>query len=135
MLALAPCERERRAAGTLLFDIIESWSDSLTGTNSFLRRSMVISTLLFATLAFAQGTTFPKYRVANATGLYTALPWSFETNQGQLDPRVRFFSHGRSIHVYLTKDSLFISFPKVSQSRPVGIREHEANRNVLQMKV
>jgi hypothetical protein len=52
------------------------------------------------------------------TKAYGKLPLSFEANQGQTDPRVRFFSRGQSYSLFLTGDGAVLSL----RSQKSGVR-------------
>lgn|SRR5215469_283181 len=61
---------------------------------------------------------------AAVLGNYGKIPLSFEANQGQADPQVKFLSHSGQMTLLLTSDEALIAFagsaPKPNGNRKVG---------------
>src|SRR5437764_12808116 len=60
---------------------------------------------------------------ARLVGSYGKLPLSFEANQGQTDPRVKFLSRGKGYTLFLTGDEAVLSLR--SQKPEVRRQKHE----------
>src|SRR5690349_17348387 len=54
---------------------------------------------------------------------YSKLPMSFELNQGQVIPEVKFFSRGKDYNLFFTKAGAILSFDKNSKER-ASLRMH-----------
>jgi hypothetical protein len=64
--------------------------------------------------------SLPKSAVVDA---YGKLPLSFELNQGQTDPRVKFLSHGSGYSLYLTGDEAVLALRKGTPTSKVPSRQ------------
>lgn len=71
--------------------------------------------------------------LAAASASYGSLPLSFEPNQGQSDPQVRFLAHGQSYSLFLTGDEAVLSLRAASSSPPV--RAQSSFETILKMRL
>src|SRR5438477_6213845 len=66
---------------------------------------------------------------ARLAGSYGKLPLSFEANQGQTDPRVKFLSRGKGYTLFLTGDEAVLSLrsqkPDAALSEAKGVRSQK----------
>ena len=62
---------------------------------------------------------------------YDKLPLAFEENRGQVDPRVKFVSHGAGYTLFLTADEAVLSVPdgKVNNKRPRTNRVNQVHQS------
>jgi hypothetical protein len=70
----------------------------------------IIATAIMATSCAAQPQNDSAAYVAPIVKDYQALPLSFETNPGQIDPRVRFLSRGGGYSLFLTDSEAVLAF-------------------------
>jgi hypothetical protein len=71
----------------------------------------------------------PQASQARLLGAYGKLPLSFEINQGQTDPRVKFLSRGSGYVLFLTSDEAVLTLHKGSPRSRVASRQ--ASRRLL----
>jgi hypothetical protein len=82
--------------------------------------------LLLAVAGTALGDTPPKPATVNTL----SLPLSFEANQGQTDPSVKFLSRGNGYALFLTRDSAVFKLRSFQQSEsPAVVRMKLAGAN------
>jgi beta-propeller repeat-containing protein len=77
--------------------------------------------------ALAQRPDASKLKIVNAYGM---LPLSFEVNQGQTDPQVKFLSHGSGYALYLTPTEAVLSLRKPALS---GEKDAKKLRGMLEI--
>jgi hypothetical protein len=66
---------------------------------------------------------------SRSAALYACLPLSFEANQGQTDPRVKYLAHGRGYTLWLTLDEAVLALQKESSRTPAVLHMKLAGAN------
>src|SRR5271170_6172880 len=89
------------------------------------RFAIILSLLLTVYLSLAFGQTSPAPSSTNKAALaenYGKLPLSFEANQGQADPQVRFLSRGQGYSLFLTDTEAVLSLRRPVKAKPENLR-------------
>ena len=90
--------------------------------------------------AFSQGSTLPTNdpaagnSTASVAAQYGKLPLSFEANQGQTDPQVRFLSRGQGYSLFLTDKAAVLSLTQAKQ-RSKAFEATPAKNAVVRMEL
>src|SRR5271170_6681921 len=93
------------------------------------RFAIILSLLLTVYLSLAFGQTSPAPSSTNKAALaenYGKLPLSFEANQGQTDPQVRFLSRGHGYSLFLTDSAAVLALTKGDSQEDKVARKHSA---------
>src|SRR6516164_4753858 len=76
------------------------------------QRQSTVSQLEESNPAALSNSCLPSRSRVNHT--YSKLPLSFEANNGQTDPRVKFLSRGRGYNLFLTSDEAVLTLKKAT---------------------
>jgi hypothetical protein len=71
--------------------------------------SLAASSMVFSSLSIGQSVSPSKLEERSASANFSRLPLSFEANQGQTDPRVRFLSRGEGYSLFLTDNEAVLA--------------------------
>jgi len=92
------------------------------------RLAGLCSILLLGCLADIRGASGPSNPRAEPVPGYGKLPLSFEINEGQADPQVRFISRGAGYSLYLTGTEAVLALRKPAGAREGKLNEHTPHR-------
>jgi hypothetical protein len=85
-----------------------------------------------STQAEPQGLVAPSPR---PYGKYAALPMTFEMNQGQTDPQVKFLSRGKEYTAFLTSGGMVLSLHTTSAGPVPGASSHPTSSTTFQFRL
>jgi Abnormal spindle-like microcephaly-assoc'd, ASPM-SPD-2-Hydin/Beta-propeller repeat len=110
--------------------------EATSSSRSFRYLSVVSLFLCVAIVVLAKDTTRDVARVKKD---YGKLPLSFEANQGQTDPSVKFFSRGANSSVFLTADGAVVSVAETEAGDPARlgrpVTPDSVKNSVLRLKL
>src|SRR5215470_6913096 len=107
------------AAGLLLLTLLINW-EKLVSYSVSASQLLSSSGQASSTLASPPG----RLGQAQINGAYGRLPMSFELNQGQADPQVKYLARGRGYQVFLTETEAVLRLQSANQKR----RSNATNR-------